>query len=118
MRLADLNPRWALPPNWSWPDRPFYPTISFDCPCAKCRAPACPTCGHAPDARRLAVSFYPPIDPTGVASTFASPWPDLGHHHRRVSGETFDTLTLSPSIGFESIGHWHGHVTNGEVTTS
>jgi len=30
--------------------------------------------------------------------------------------EELDTLTLQPSIGFDSIGHWHGNITNGECT--
>ncbi|MGH9366245.1 MAG: DUF6527 family protein [Thermoanaerobaculia bacterium] len=32
----------------------------------------------------------------------------------RREGETFDTLTLTPSINAE--GHWHGFIRNGEVT--
>lgn len=32
------------------------------------------------------------------------------------NGETdFEKLTLTPSL--KAYGHWHGHITNGEVTT-
>lgn len=31
------------------------------------------------------------------------------------TGETFDTLTLTPSINAEAAGHWHGFITNGDV---
>jgi hypothetical protein len=43
---------------------------------------------------------------------------ELPHNggHERVTGESFDTLTLNPSVGFDSIGHWHGRITNGEMT--
>ena len=30
-------------------------------------------------------------------------------------GETFETLTLTPSVDASAAGHWHGHVTDGEV---
>ena len=36
------------------------------------------------------------------------------HWHRE--GETFDTLTLPPSIDASQHGHWHGFITNGQVT--
>jgi hypothetical protein len=39
---------------------------------------------------------------------------DNGGHRRQ--GETFNDLTLSPSVGFDAIGHWHGHITAGNVT--
>jgi hypothetical protein len=34
----------------------------------------------------------------------------------RREGDTFDTLTLSPSVDASPSGHWHGFVRNGEVT--
>jgi hypothetical protein len=42
-------------------------------------------------------------------------YPEINGAHKRIAGETFDTLTIEPSIGFEGIGHWHGHITNGEI---
>jgi hypothetical protein len=116
MRLVDLSPRWVSPAQWANQSPPYYVGVSFDCPCVKCRAPACPTCGHAPDAKRLQVSFWPHIDPQGAVQQFSLSFADHGEHRR--TGDTFDTLTLSPSVGFEGIGHFHGHISNGEVTLS
>jgi hypothetical protein len=113
MRLSDLNPKWVTLAGWA-SQAPFYVGLSFDCPCHRCRHDACPTCGHAPRPKRLSVSFWPPVDPQNVAATFMSPVPDNGGHRRQ--GETFDDLTLSPSVGFDAIGHWHGHITAGNVT--
>jgi hypothetical protein len=33
----------------------------------------------------------------------------------QASGETFDTLTLTPSVDVGGFGHWHGFITNGEI---
>jgi hypothetical protein len=33
----------------------------------------------------------------------------------RAAGDTFETLTLSPSIDASPAGHWHGFIQNGEV---
>jgi hypothetical protein len=77
----------------------------------------CPTCGASRE-RRLAFSFWPPIDPDNLLSNMdvASMEQWSARFHRRVSGETFDTLTIMPSIGLDPL--WHGNITNGEVTPS
>ena len=31
------------------------------------------------------------------------------------TGDTFDTMTLTPSIDTSAAGHWHGFITNGEI---
>lgn len=33
-----------------------------------------------------------------------------------VSGEDFATISITPSIDATASGHWHGFITNGEVT--
>ncbi len=100
MGLLDFNPHWIGLNTIAKID--FYFGVSFDCP--HCRE------------KRLAVKFWPPIDPDGLLETMTP----ISHDgfHQRVSGDTFETLTIAPSIGFEGIGHWHGHITNGEVSTS
>ncbi len=118
-RLIDLEPHWVCLPTWSAPEL-FAIGITFLCPhCRKVR---------------VGVSFDPPVDPTGLIGR-AFQWvrgnaSGLGpgtHLWTRMSGETFDSLTLTQSINFAedikrqdgSIGHvahWHGFVTNGEVT--
>ena len=108
MRLVDLAPHWINIPQAA-PGVKFYIGVSFLCPTDE-HTP-CPTCG-AQRGRRLAVSFWPPIDPDNLLARGI----DYPHNkfHRRVSGETFDTLTIEPSIGLDPI--WHGRITNGNVS--
>ncbi len=58
-------------------------------------------CPGVPD-RRVAVFVDPPFDDGPISSPA---W--------RRTGDTFDTLTLTPSI---STDYWHGHITDGQVT--
>ena len=110
MKLSELSPKWIELQNWSSSAR-YYIGVSFFCPHCSPDAPE-----SGPNRRRrLAVRFYPHVDLDDVAKTFACPIPFNGEH-TRVSGETFDTLTLNPSVGFESIGHWHGNIFNGHCT--
>lgn len=100
MKLTDLNPRWIGLHGWS-SDSIFYIGLTFDSPFRK--------------GQRLAVLFTPPIDPDGLMARYG--WgllfPDQKHWQR--SGDTFDTLTLSPSLDFSKHDEWHGHITNGEI---
>lgn len=108
MKLLELQPHWIGLANWASPSD-FFVGVSFLCPHCAIDAP-----NHGPNRRRrLAVMFWPPIDPDGMLYRVFY-LPDNGGH-RRVSGKLFETLTLNPSIGFDSIGHWHGRITNGEI---
>ena len=108
MKLTDLEPRWVELNNWASPSK-FYIGVSFLCPHCPVDAPL-----HGPNRRRrLAVKFWPPIDPDGLMGRMFNL--ERTDEHARESGESFDTLTIEPSIGFDSIGHWHGRITNGEV---
>jgi hypothetical protein len=112
--LVDLKPKWIQPNQWADASPPFYIGISFLCP--HCIHEPCPTCGHM-RGKRLAVSFWPPIDPQNMLAqphiaAAKQAWVGLTPH-TRVSGETFETLTLAPSIGFDAAGHWHGRIVDG-----
>lgn len=98
MKLTDLNPRWVGLPG------PIYDGVSFDCP--HCRK------------QRLAITFNPPIDPNGWWPRISPPTYSGINVWKRDGGETFETLTLSPSIdaNVDIAGHWHGHIRNGQVT--
>lgn len=108
MRLSELSPHWVGLNNWASPSI-FRVGISFLCPHCDSKLPE-----HGETRRRrLAVKFWPPIDPDGLLGKMFD-LPNEGYH-RRISGDTFENLTLEPSIGFDSIGHWHGRITNGEI---
>ena len=98
MKLTELRPRWITPANWHGPFLAY--GIEFDCP----------TCGH-----RLAVHFLPWINPDRLPTEgdFA-----YGQLKWQRTGDTFETLSLQPSIDFGAAGCWHGHITNGELTTA
>jgi hypothetical protein len=111
VKLIEMKPKWVQPLNWADQAPPFYIGLSFLCP--HCTHAACPTCGQM-RGKRMAVHFWPPVDPQGaMGKLFEWPKPTV-RTHERVSGDTFDTLTIEPSIGFEVDGHWHGRITNGE----
>ena len=112
MRLTDFKPKWIQPANWADLSPPFYIGMSFLCP--HCPHTPCPTCGSdAARTKRLVVMFWPPIDPQqAMGRMFEWPQPTERIHQR--TGDTFETLTITPSVGFESIGHWHGSITNGD----
>ncbi len=100
MKLADLEPRWA---GYG----PVKNAVTFLCPhCMK---------------QRLGLTFDPPIDPEGWWQKMSRPTYEGIKVWRRDSGETFETLTLSPSLDFsvpariDFEGHWHGFITNGEI---
>lgn len=116
MRLADLKPKWIGLPTWALPENPFYIGVSFLCP--HCEHTDCPECGQA-RGKRLAVMFDPPIDPTDCIGRGLCSWPQhmADGKHKRLSGMSFDDLTLDPSVGFHESGHWHGTITNGELFT-
>ena len=90
MRLADLDPGW-----FSTESGRRGQGIHF----------LCPHCKNT----HIIVLFSNPIDggPASIGEDLCKPrW--------LRTGDTFDTLTISPSIN--SPGHWHGWVKNGEVT--
>lgn len=98
MKLLDLNPRWIGMDS-------ILTGISFLCPHCK--------------TTRLAVHFSNPIDPNG--------WLQKGvtrHHYPyewQRTGDSFESLTLTPSVdafspAIGADGHWHGFITNGEIT--
>lgn len=109
MKLIDLDPRWACDADIviSGVNRYFDGrvgmAVSFECPHCVQRERS------TGDRRvqRLAVWFANPIDglpPTDDAKIL---W--------QRSGDTFETLTLSPSIDASKEGHWHGFIRNGSI---
>jgi len=99
VRLTELKPRWSGYPG------PIIDGISFQCP----------HCG----VQRLAIKFSPPIDPNGWWEKMVQPTYEGQLVWKRDSGDTWETLSISPSIDssspIEFKNHWHGHIRNGEV---
>lgn len=87
-RLIDLNPQWI--------DTSIARgvMISYDCPCGE-------ACGFT----RVVLALKNPLE--GEPLKNRKLW--------TRSGEDFATLTLSPSV--HAVGHWHGWVRNGMVTS-
>ncbi len=69
------------------------------------------------------VWFKNPID-GGAVYVNPDPNPKWPTKHWQRTGDTFEALTLSPSVhvhdtdadGNRAGTHWHGHITNGEVS--
>lgn len=106
MRLTELRPR----PVCDAEGRKGM-GLSFNCP--SCRT------------QRLSIWYANPMD-GGPARQLLPIMPDLPEDIKRLytsynnrwlrTGEDFETLSLSPSVDATSAGHWHGFITNGNVT--
>jgi len=101
MKLIDLNPRWVGHGGEGVSDANHNPVprrdgigITFNCPCG---------CGT-----RVFIPFTNPLD-GGLPSEKSCTWDR--------TGDTFETLTLKPSILRMDGCKWHGFVTNGEIQT-
>jgi hypothetical protein len=122
MRLVDLNPRW-----WADGDGRHGMGITFDCP-GKCCTAKLPTSEEPretpykvdhPFRQRLGVAFANPVD-GGVPEHLIPHHDGAGHliyaaaPEWNRTGDTFEVLTLTPSVNAEP-DHWHGFITNGEA---
>ena len=100
MKLIDLEPHWHVDKEGREGQG-----ISFLCPhCLK---------------QRLGVDFENPIDggtpiPSRVIKNGKGEVDFVTFHWKR-EGETFETLTLHPSVDASKQGHWHGSITKGEI---
>jgi Family of unknown function (DUF6527) len=92
VKLADLNPQFLDEHGGA-----KGAGIAFDCPC-----------GNHDEEHRCYVPFAIALDGSPV-----------GHGERgwKRTGDTFETLTLTPSIQRLDC-RWHGFITNGEVRTA
>jgi len=114
VKLTELEPRWVGaggPGIYNADGTPAAERhgvgLSFLCPCAECTAKR--TGNHDEDFYlRVFVGFANPLD-GGPAHD-----PRPGAQWQRA-GDTFDTLTLTPSIQRMNGCRWHGFITNGEI---
>ena len=98
MRLTELNPRRVGVGD----ENNIINGVTFDCP--HCRV------------QRLGVMFHPPIDAGGWMARGVTLF--HGQLEWQRQGDTFENLTLTPSINtrIDVAGHWHGFITNGAVS--
>ncbi len=89
-RLVDLSPAWLTTGNGR-----AGMGIIFECP-------------HCDGASNVGCWFANPLDGGPPAPAGEEPAP---RWHR--TGDTFDMLSITPSIDASASGHWHGFVTNG-----
>jgi len=104
MNLTDCHPRWETIPNWSSPSL-FAVGLIFTCPV--CRYP-------------VLCHFKPSLDPDGLQAKYE--WPDFpaqdGGSQWARSGDSFETLSLAPSINNDRAGCGHWTLANGQLTES
>lgn len=98
MKLTELDPRWYTVEGANG----AAVGISFDCP--HCRT------------QRLGVAFHHKGHEAMEDSVIHAASP-LTNHIWDIEGDTFENLTLTPSVDASQVagGHWHGHITNGEI---
>jgi hypothetical protein len=104
MKLVDLNPQFVSTggPGITRSDtgEPVPKTeavgITFDCPC-----------GNRDEDHRCYVPFSVPI----------GPGPHLDERGWERVGDTFETLSLAPSIQRHGDCNWHGFITKGDIVT-
>jgi hypothetical protein len=105
VNLTDLHPKWFGLPQAAPSASDIKVGFTFDCPCSRC--------AENRGSTRLSVNIDPPIDPENklVGTTWVTPQPAW----KRI-GDSFETITLQPSVDVSSRGHWHGYITNGEIS--
>lgn len=116
VKLIDLNPQWVGAGGEGISDVDGRPSperhgvgLSFDCPCSTCTAKR--TGDEDNDVYlRVYVGLSNPIDGGPPHDPQGAQW--------QRTGDTLETLTLTPSIQ-RHVGNggctWHGFVMNGEV---
>lgn len=95
-KLIDLNPLWVG--VHGEPRKGV--SVAFQCPCLD---PKCEWGGQ------IVVDLENPLDGGERMSWRGVP----AKTYWQRTGDTFETLTLSPSI--HCVGHWHGWVRDGQV---
>jgi len=103
IKLTDLNPRFVshggegVTNSKTGEPVPYSDKIGigFDCPCS---------CGER--------TFIPFINPVHGAAPI-----ETENHTWQRTGDTFETMTLEPSIQRMGKCRWHGYLTNGELVS-
>ena len=109
MKLTELNPSWTGHGGEGMLDKDRKPIpfrgqigVAFDCPCGTHGEEDYGCC-------RVFVAFENPPDGGPPLIGGGLKW--------KREGDTFETMTLQPSILRKTGCGWHGFVTDGNVTT-
>lgn len=102
-KFLDLNPTWKMTTNGE-----VY-GIVYDCPCG---LPVWEGPGDVP-YESCCPSGGRQLVPTKTNFVGAVTCADSARRGWDLTGDTFETITLSPSI--HQVGHWHGFILGGLV---
>lgn len=110
MKLIDLSPQWIIKDNQKL-------GIVFLCPHCNGQTPRTwLSCFQVPQGHIAG--------PDGEYELFSHLIPEEELHHAvpcqrnhawQFTGDTFENLSITPSIDASASGHWHGYITNGEI---
>jgi len=107
VKLTELEPRWILKDGERI-------GIVFRCPHCLGPDPALVTCyskspGGLGDQYRVLVDLIPDVEER------CDVIPCKRDYSWTFVGDSFETLSITPSLDASASGHWHGHVTAGEI---
>jgi len=103
MKLSDLEPHWVgLQPGHA---------IGMTFLCPHCRKTRIGVLFDVP------IGAYEPCDmiAESLRNAMIKHCVEAGMKQWHRTGETFDNLSLQPSIDTSQFQHWHGHIENGEI---
>lgn len=103
MKLTDLSPRWKA--DGSDP----HAVLVFKCPC--CQS-AWLTCKFVPMKISRQMEL---VEDEGRASG-GNVVPSRQDFAWSRTGDDLATISVTPSVDASASGHWHGFITNGQVT--
>ena len=101
MKLTDLEPRWINPER---------SVFIFRCPARP--NDAWLSCKRVAMRIRDQMDMFREAVKDDAVKVVVPMEPD---YCWAISGDDFSTMTVSPSIDASKAGHWHGHITNGEI---
>jgi hypothetical protein len=114
VRLTELEPHWCA--DFDAPGN-VKQGLTFLCPCCKAirlgawfDVPVCGSPAIDPEAFRRRLEEFRDEDSDHPAYTT-----HIGRILWKRNGNTFDVMTLTPSIDASKFGHWHGFITNGAI---
>lgn len=95
MRLTELEPRWYVLEDGG-------PKVGLTFLCPHCKE------------QRIGVSFHH-SGREAMEDQYIKARSPSTDHIWSLTGDSFETMTLTPSVDASATGHWHGFITNGEA---